>query len=114
MSIHKNVLNYVETPDGIKKIEENVNDILARKDNRYKGWRCWTGIHMIAIFPDGSLYNSSCKNKKMGNIYDDGKVELAKTPHICKREWCVCAADINVRKIKDDKYRNHVRRDSVS
>lgn len=109
MSIYKNVLNYVETDNGIEVVEENVNDILARKDNRYKGWKCWTGIHMIGISPDGTLHNASCKNKEMGNIYEDEKINLEKEPHVCKREWCVCAANINIRKVKDEKYEHYVR-----
>ena len=111
MSINKNVLNYVETQDGIEKIEENVNDILARRDNKYKGWKCWAGIHTLSIAPDGTLHIASCRDKKMGNIYKDEKIELKKEPHICTRDWCVCAAEINLRKIKDDRYRNLVRTD---
>jgi len=111
MSIYKNVLNYVETPDGVEKIEENVNDILVRKDNQYKGWKCWSGIHTITIVPDGTIYNASCRNKKMGNIYEDEEIKLSVEPHICGRAWCVCAAHLNLKKIKNDTYKKYLRED---
>lgn len=110
MSIYKNVINYVETSDGVEKIEENVNDILARKDNQYKGWMCWSGIHTIGIGPDGTIYNATCRNKVLGNIYKDD-IKLPSEPHICTRQWCVCAADLSTRKIKSKEYRNYIRED---
>lgn len=111
MTTYKNVINYIETPDGIEKIEENVNDILARKDNKYKGWKCWSGIHCITISSNGDIHNASCKDKHMGNIYEDDEINLEGEPHICGRTWCVCAAHLNVRKIKDLTYRKYVRED---
>jgi len=109
MSIYKNISNYTETPDGIERVDENVNDILARKDNCYKGWKCWAGIDMISISTDGTVYSASCRNKIMGNIYDDAEINLEKEPQTCEREWCACAANLNVKKIKDEKYRKCVR-----
>lgn len=109
MSIYKNVINYVETSSGVEKIEENVNDILARKDNQYKGWSCWSGIHTIGIDCDGTIYNATCRDKTLGNIYRDDKINLLDKPHICGREWCVCAADLNTRKVKNKYYGKHVR-----
>jgi len=109
MSIYKNVINYVETPDGIEKREENVNDILARKENQYKGWKCWSGIYCISISPDGTLHNATCSDKKLGNVFNDDKIELPTEPYVCRRQWCACAADLSLRKIKDDKYEKHLR-----
>jgi len=111
MSIFKNVLNFIETSDGIKKIEENVNDILARKDNKYKGWLCWSGINNIRIWSDGNVYNAACWNKKIGNIYKDLIITLEKQPHICEKAWCSCASNIKIKKIKDEKYRKYIRKD---
>ena len=111
MSIYKNVINYVETSEGVEKIEENVNDILVRKDNKYKGWKCWSGIHTLAISPDGTITNATCGDKTMGNVYEDEKIELLSVPHICNRVWCVCAADLNTKKLKDKRYRDCLRED---
>jgi len=113
MSIYKNVVNYVETPEGVEKIEENVNDILARKDNQYKGWLCWSGIHTLGISPDGTITNATCGDKVMGNVYEDEKIHLFILPHICNRRWCVCAADLNTKKLKDARYRKHLREDPI-
>ena len=109
MSIYKNVINYVETPDGVEKREENVNDILARKENQYKGWKCWSGIYCISISPDGTLHNATCSDKKLGNVFNDDKIELPTEPYVCRRQWCACAADLSLRKIKDDEYEKHLR-----
>lgn len=109
MTIYKNVLNHIETEDGVETIEENVNDILARKENQYKGWRCWAGIQSVNITSDGTLTSASCNNEQFGNIYDDEEISLLKEPHLCKKDWCACAANINITKIKSDKYRRHTR-----
>lgn len=110
MSIYKNVVNFVETPDGVERIEENVNDILARKDNKYKGWKCWSGVHTLGIAVDGTIHNATCRDKTMGNIYTDDEIEMLTEPHVCGRQWCVCAADLNTKKLKDEKYREHFTR----
>jgi MoaA/NifB/PqqE/SkfB family radical SAM enzyme len=114
MSIYKNIINYIETDNGIEKIEENVNDILLRKDNKYTGWLCWSGIYSLSITPDGSIYNSTCGIKKMGNIFEDDEIKLYTKPHVCTRKWCSCAADLNIKKIKNEKYIDLVRPDKVT
>jgi len=113
MSIYKNVINYVETEDGIEKVEENVNDILLRKDNQYKDWLCWSGIYTLSISPDGSIYNATCANNKMGNIFEDDEINLYTEPHVCKRSWCACAADLNIKKVKNEKFIDLVRKERI-
>jgi len=111
MTIYKNVINYIETKNNVEKIEENTNDILARKDNKYKGWKCWSGINCITISSNGDIYNASCTDKKMGNIFKDDQITPLTTPHICGRTWCVCAAHLNLKKVKSNKYLKYVRED---
>jgi len=109
MTIYRNVINHVETEDGIEKVEENTNDILARKDNQYQGWYCWSGIQCISIKADGGVYCADCMVKKLGNVYEDDEIEVLTKPHICTRKWCTCAANLNKTKIKDLTYKECVR-----
>jgi len=109
MTIYKNVINFIETPDGVEKVEENVNDILARKDNQYKGWLCWGGINTLGIDSDGNVYNADCRNALYGNVYEDDELNLPTEPDICRKAWCACAANLNVRKIKSEKYRKYIK-----
>jgi len=109
MTIYKNVVNYVETPDGVERVEENVNDILARKGNQYRGWLCWSGINTLGIGPDGNVYNADCRCRLYGNIYEDEKIEIPDKPIVCSKTWCACAANLNVRKVKNRTYTKYMR-----
>ena len=109
MSIYKNVINYVDTPDGVERVEENVNDILARKGNQYRGWLCWSGINTLGIDANGNVYNGDCRNVTYGNIYRDESINLPDKPTICRKLWCACAANLNVKKIKNESYRKYLR-----
>lgn len=97
-----NVRTYTESDYGITPVDENVNDIIARGDNRYYGWMCWAGIESLCIASDGTVYNATCRVEKLGNIYSD--FELPSFPVECDKKWCACAADLNTSKVKDMKY----------
>lgn len=79
--------------------EENVNDILARKENQYKGWLCWAGVESLMIQANGDVYVATCRAKKLGNIYTE--FDLPNEPLICPKLTCACAADLNTSKAKD-------------
>ena len=81
-------------------VEENVNDILVRKENQYQGWLCWAGQESLMIRANGDVYNATCRVKYLGNVYDD--FELPTEPVICTKAWCACAADLNTSKAKDE------------
>jgi len=83
---------------------ENVNDILANRENIFTGWLCWAGISSLRIQDNGEIYNAACRNKKLGDIYNG--FTMLDYPHTCTRNACVCAADINITKIKDLQYKD--------
>jgi hypothetical protein len=95
-----NVASIRKDDDGeLYYVEENVNDILVRNDNDYRGWLCWAGIESLYIRADGDVFNASCKVHKLGNIYDG--FEIPKEPLICRKLNCVCASDLNTSKAID-------------
>ncbi len=102
-STHINVITYTEQ----ERFEENINDILVREENSYLGWTCWSGIQSLCINADGDVFNASCSTHKLGNIHTG--FDLPTEPLICIKKWCVCAADLNLTKIKNENYRKYVR-----
>lgn len=98
-----NVITYTEE----ETVRENVNDILIREENSYLGWLCWSGMQSLAIHANGDVYNASCGIYKLGNIHTG--FDLPIEPLICTKKWCVCAADLNITKVKSEEYKKYVR-----
>lgn len=96
-----NVATIQQTDSGYDYVEENVNDILARKENMYEGWLCWSGQESLFIRDNGDVFNATCRQYKLGNIYED--FDIPTEPVICTKKWCACAADLNTSKAKDMK-----------
>ena len=94
-----NVATIQDREEGLTKVEENVNDILVRKENEYVDWLCWSGQESLFIRDNGDVFNATCRVKYLGNIYDD--FDIPTEPIICKKQWCACAADLNTSKAKD-------------
>lgn len=95
-----NVATIRDETDEYHYVEENVNDILTRQENHYEGWLCWSGQESLFINEKGDVYNATCRTHKLGNIYDD--FDVPTEPLICTKKWCVCAADLNTSKAKDE------------
>lgn len=83
-----------------KSVECNVNDLLINKTNQFKGWKCCAGLESLMINWDGEVHRATCRvGGSLGNIYQksfsvpDSEIE-------CTRDWCTCAADINISKYK--------------
>ena len=86
----------------------NVNDMLILKTNKFKGWLCNAGLESLMINWDGDVHRATCRvGGSIGNIYN-GTFEIPKDPIVCTREWCTCAADINLTKIKNDNKQNNI------
>lgn len=94
-----NVATIREVDGEILWVEENVNDILVRQENTYKGWLCWAGQESMMIDAKGDVYVATCRSKKLGNIYED--FTIPDEPIVCTKTWCACAADLNTSKAKD-------------
>jgi len=83
-------------------IQIHANDVIKEHKNQFKGWKCNAGIESLMINWDGDVHRATCRvGGSLGNIYD-GDFEIPEQPIICTREWCTCAADIPLSKVKDD------------
>ena len=79
-------------------IECNVNDLLINKTNGLKGWTCQAGLESLMINWDGDVHRATCRvGGSLGNIYK-GSFKKPTESITCTREWCTCAADINITK----------------
>ena len=71
-----NVATIQEREEGLTKVEENVNDILVRKENEYINWLCWSGQESLFIRDNGDVFNATCRVKYLENIYDDFDIPI--------------------------------------
>jgi MoaA/NifB/PqqE/SkfB family radical SAM enzyme len=78
----------------------NTNDLLIAKTNQFKGWKCNAGLESLMINWDGEVHRATCRvGGPIGNIYEGTFVQPTEAIN-CTREWCTCAADINITKSK--------------
>ena len=78
----------------------NTNDLLIEKTNQFKGWKCNAGLESLMINWDGEVHRATCRvGGPIGNIYN-GTFTKPTEAIDCTREWCTCAADINITKVK--------------
>lgn len=78
----------------------NTNDLLIEKTNQFKDWQCNAGLESLMINWDGEVHRATCRvGGPIGNIYE-GTFVQPKEAIACTRQWCTCAADINITKIK--------------
>lgn len=80
----------------------HANDVIKKHLNQFKGWSCNAGIESLMINWDGEVHRATCRvGGSLGNIYN-GTFVLPNDPIICTRDFCTCAADIPLTKIKND------------
>ena len=80
----------------------HANDIIKKHENQFKGWTCNAGLESLMINWDGEVHRATCRvGGSLGNIYE-GNFVAPSDPVICTRDWCTCAADIPLTKIKND------------
>lgn len=73
------------------------NDLLLEKKNRFQGWHCWGGLHMLSIDKWGDIYRADCTvGGKLGNL---SNYQLPTTPVTCTFEKCSCLSDIYLKKV---------------
>ncbi len=84
----------------------HANDVIKLKLNQYTGWTCNAGLESLMINWDGEVYRATCRvGDSLGNIYHGiGLNEFVQPtePVICDRNFCTCAADIPLTKVKND------------
>lgn len=80
--------------------ELHANDIIKLHLNKFLNWQCNAGIESLMINWDGDVYRATCRvGNSLGNIYT-GTFINPSDAIICTRNWCTCAADIPLTKIK--------------
>jgi len=78
----------------------HANDVIKLHLNKYKGWTCNAGIESLMINWDGEVHRATCRvGGSLGNIYEASFVAPSQ-PVTCDRNFCTCAADIPVTKVK--------------
>lgn len=77
----------------------HANDIIKKKQNRFKGWKCNIGQESLMINWDGEVHRATCRvGGSLGNIYK-GNFDVPSQSVTCTRDWCTCAADIPITKV---------------
>jgi len=113
MRYHPDDLNWIKesestvTPNVIiwldnkyAQITQHANDVIKLHRNQYRGWTCNAGIESLMINWDGDVHRATCRvGGSLGNIYQ-GNFTIPVDPIICDRNYCTCAADIPLTKIR--------------
>lgn len=74
------------------------NDLIAKNQNTFYGWKCWAGLHMINIDMWGNIYRADCQQGgALGNIE---RYKLPTQTIKCQKSLCSCLSDIYLRKEK--------------
>jgi len=82
-------------------IEMHANDVIKKHMNKYKGWSCNAGLESLMINWDGEVYRATCRvGDSLGNIFKDNFF-FPTDPIICTRDFCTCASDIPLTKVKN-------------
>lgn len=78
----------------------HANDVIKLHLNKFKDWRCYAGLESLMINWDGEVHRATCRvGGSLGNIYT-GTFLQPTEPIICDRNFCTCAADIPLTKVK--------------
>lgn len=78
----------------------HANDVIKLHLNKYKDWTCNAGIESLMINWDGEVHRATCRvGGSLGNIYNGTFLQPVE-PVTCDRNFCTCAADIPITKVK--------------
>lgn len=78
-------------------IQMSANELILQGKNKFKGWDCWGGLHMLSIDKWGDIYRADCAvGGKLGNI---SNFSLPTNPVVCTFEKCSCLSDIYLKKV---------------
>ena len=97
-TVEPNVILWIDNDYG--QILQHANDVIKLHRNKFKGWSCNAGIESLMINWDGDVHRATCRvGGSLGNIYE-GNFIVPTEPVICDRNYCTCAADIPLTKVK--------------
>lgn len=73
--------------------------LLASNQNNFVGWECHASITRMLITPQGEVYDTQCKQRRLlGTIYNGFTIPTE--PMICKTSTCWCYNDLQAKKVK--------------
>lgn len=100
-SIEGNKIIRTYNPKG-QFTDRTVDQIIASKQNQWKGWLCSAGVNHIYIDFDGDVYRGNCRiGGTQGNIFSG--FELSREWIECTADFCGCGSDIMTAKVKTAK-----------
>lgn len=74
-------------------------EILTKRLNNWKGWKCSAGVSTIHITSDGNIFSGTCKvGGLLGNVFD-ADVEFPQEWQTCTKEWCMCGSEMKNLKV---------------
>lgn len=77
-----------------------VEEVLTARVNSWEGWFCAAGSENIHISADGNVFSATCRvGGYLGNVFE-GQLSLPKAWLKCTKKWCMCGADMQIRKTK--------------
>ncbi len=79
----------------------SVEEALASRVNSWENWLCAAGTENLHISADGNLFSATCRvGGYLGNVFE-GQMSLPEKWITCTKKWCMCGADMQIRKTKD-------------
>jgi MoaA/NifB/PqqE/SkfB family radical SAM enzyme len=100
-TVKENTVIFLKEEPDMPRLK-HANDVIKLHLNKYKGWTCNAGIESLMINWDGDVHRATCRvGGSLGNIYE-GSFIVPNEPVTCDRNFCTCAADIPLTKVKPD------------
>lgn len=76
--------------------EISANELILSGQNNHRGWKCWGGLHGIAVDQWGDVYRTDCTyGGKIGTIEE---YSLPTEPIVCGKDQCTCLSDVYLKK----------------
>jgi MoaA/NifB/PqqE/SkfB family radical SAM enzyme len=108
-TVKENTVIFLKEEPDMPRLK-HANDVIKLHLNKFKDWKCYAGIESLMINWDGEVHRATCRvGGSLGNIYQ-GTVDIPKDPVVCTRDFCTCAADIPISKVKENGHISHLGR----
>lgn len=100
-TVKENTVIFLKEEPDMPRLK-HANDVIKLHLNKFKGWTCNAGIESLMINWDGDVHRATCRvGGSLGNVYNNTFV-VPSDPIVCDRNFCTCASDIPLTKIKND------------
>jgi len=97
--IHRRGMEFIYD-DGSRELMRE-RKCLLEKQNNFKSWKCFAGLHSLIVDFTGDIYRGECHvGGSIGNISDQ-KIKFPEKEIICTKNFCSCLTDLYIKKIRD-------------